>query len=62
MPSIPGDLFDTKSLAALAGGAQGAGNQPFDPNALAGTNVPLAGLASGSGYDDDPFAPKEDLR
>jgi len=50
--SITGDLFDTKTLAALAGGAQGAGNQPFDPNALAGVDVP-----SGTETSSDPNDP-----
>lgn len=52
---IPGDLFDTSGLAALAGGAgggAGSGNV-FDPDAVAG-----AGGTSVTSPDDDPFAQK----
>lgn len=44
---LPGNLYDTSNLASVAGGAQGAQNLKFDPNALAGKQSTL---------DDDPFA------
>ena len=50
---VPADLFDKTVLAAMAGGAQGAGNRPFDPEAVAGTNV------GATESTDDPFAPKK---
>ena len=50
---VPADLFDKTVLAAMAGGAQGAGNRPFDPEAVAGTNV---GVTDST---EDPFAPKK---
>jgi hypothetical protein len=34
---IPTDLFDTASLGSIAGGAQFAGNRPFDPDITPGT-------------------------
>lgn len=47
---VPGDLFDTSSLAAVSGGAQGVGNTPFDRNAL-------AGIDTGTTEDtSDPFS------
>lgn len=48
---VPSDLFDKTVLASIAGGAQGAGNRPFDPAAVAG--------GVGGSPDDDPFAPKK---
>ena len=50
---VPSDLFDKTVLASMAGGAQGAGNRPFDPEAVAGTNV---GVTDST---EDPFAPKK---
>jgi len=50
--NLPGDLFDTSHLGSIAGGAQGAQNLAFDPNALAGL-----GTGGGSTTDeDDPYA------
>jgi len=51
---VPSDLFDKTVLAAMAGGAQGAGNRPFDPEAVAGTNIGVSTDDTG-----DPFAPKK---
>jgi len=49
---IPGDLFSTAGLAAVAGRGQGAQNTNFDPAALAGI--------FGTDDEEDPNAPKED--
>lgn len=46
---VPTDLFDTSSLGAIAGGAQGAGNTPFDPDIQPGQYVTLSDK-------NDPFA------
>lgn len=43
---IPGDLFDTSALSSIAGGAQGAGNNAFDPNAVSSGVI-------GEAQDDD---------
>lgn len=43
-----GNLYDTSNLASVAGGAQGAQNLAFDPNAVAGKTNTLE--------EDDPFA------
>jgi hypothetical protein len=50
---IPGNLFDTSTLASIGGGAQFAGNQPFDPNVTQGIPSPIKAAAVGQ----DPFAP-----
>jgi hypothetical protein len=54
--NIPGDLFDTSKLASIAGGAQGAGNLGFDPNAVAG--------ATGTSTTDetDPFTGQKPIQ
>lgn len=51
---VPTNLFDKTVLASIAGGAQGAGNRPFDPNAVSGANVGVSTEDTG-----DPFAPKK---
>jgi hypothetical protein len=53
---IPGDLFDTSALSSIAGGAQGAGNTAFDPNAVS------AGVIGSSETEDDPNKPKTPQR
>jgi hypothetical protein len=45
---VPDNLFDTASLGAIAGGAQFAGNRPFDPDVQPG--------AYGAGEEEDPFS------
>lgn len=46
---VPGDLFDTSALSSIAGGAQGAGNLAFDPNA-----VSAGVIGSGTSDETDP--------
>jgi hypothetical protein len=47
---VPSDLFDKTVLSQIAGAAQGAGNRPFDPEAVAG------GVSSAD--ENDPFKAK----
>lgn len=49
---VPGDLFDTSALSSIAGGAQGAGNNAFDPNAVSGGVI-----GNPTNPDDDPNKP-----
>jgi hypothetical protein len=54
---VPGDLFDVGSLSSIAGGAQGAGNKAFDPNAVTAGVLGAPGTETSS--DEDPLAPQK---
>jgi len=44
---VPSDLFDTASLGSIAGGAQFAGNRPFEPDITPGTKEDETDLYAG---------------